>query len=288
MPRSGGRVGATVAGMAVRVARFTGEFAELAEWSGTPEEALRGDQRAADKERWLAWDGDQIAGLLNVWHAPDERVRLFFGRCEPEAFAPLADAIETGCYATIDAGDSQVLAALESGGFREERSENEYEIPVAVHDAPVPDGIRIITADQTELEPLMLLDCAIRADIPGADGWQPDRKWFREETYDSPDFDPAAYRVALDGEDYVGLARIWGRSPSQRYRRLGCVGVLRGYRRRGLARALIARALAPLAAAGESAVTAEADTTNVASHALLAGFGARVTGGTVELYRPGR
>jgi hypothetical protein len=35
-------------------------------------------------------------------------------------------------------------------------------------------------------------------------------------------------------------------------------------------------------------VTAEADTTNLASHTLLTGFGARVTGGTVELYRDGR
>jgi ribosomal protein S18 acetylase RimI-like enzyme len=125
-----------------------------------------------------------------------------------------------------------------------------------------------------------------RQDIPGADGWLPDPVWFREETYDSPFFDPQAYRVALDGDDYVGLARIWLRTPAQRYRRLGCVGLLAPYRRRGLGRALVAQALAPLAAAGESAVTAEADTSNAASHALLTSLGGRVTGGTVELHRP--
>ena len=274
--------------MAIRVARFAGESAQLAHWLGRPEDELGLDSHAADRERWLAWAGDQITGVLNVWHAPDGRARLFFGRCQPEAYAQLAGAIHTGCYATIDARDHDVLAALAAGGFTEVRRESEYEIPVSLVDAPVPAGIRIMTADQTELEPLMLLDCAIRADIPGAEGWQPDPQWFREETYDSPDFDPQAYRVALDGDDYVGLARIWGRSRSQRYRRLGCVGVLRGYRRAGLARALIAQALAPLAAAGETAVTAEADTTNLASHTLLTGFGARVTGGTVELYRDGR
>jgi ribosomal protein S18 acetylase RimI-like enzyme len=274
--------------MVIRVARLAGETAQLAQWSGTPEGELRLDSHAADRELWLAWDSDQITGVLNVWHAPDSRVRLFFGRCQPGAFAPLADAIQAGCYATIDARDDDVLAALAAGGFSEVRRESEYEIPVSLVDAPVPAGIQIITADQTELEPLMLLDAAIRADIPGSDGWQPDPQWFREETYDSPDFDPPAYRVALDGDDYVGLARIWGRSPSQRYRRLGCVGVLRGYRRAGLARALIAQALAPLAAAGETAVTAEADTTNVASHTLLTGFGARVTGSTIEMYRSGR
>jgi hypothetical protein len=41
----------------------------------------------------------------------------------------------------------------------------------------------------------------------------------------------------------------------------------------------------PLSAAGETVVTAEADTTNVASHTLLTGFGGRVTGGTVEYVR---
>lgn len=99
---------------------------------------------------------------------------------------------------------------------------------------PVPPGIRVITADATELEPLMMLDCEIRADIPGSEGWLPDPVWFREETYDSPFFDPQAYRVALDDAGrYVGLARVWKRLPSQRYRRLGCVGVLAGFRRRG-------------------------------------------------------
>jgi GNAT superfamily N-acetyltransferase len=66
----------------------------------------------------------------------------------------------------------------------------------------------------------------------------------------------------------------------------GIVGVLAAHRRRGLARALIAQALAPLADDGETRVTAEADTTNAASDALLRGFGATVTGGTIELRRP--
>jgi ribosomal protein S18 acetylase RimI-like enzyme len=271
----------------VRVARFAGEFAALADWTGVPEPDLR--DRAAyhadDRERWLAWDGGQVTGVLEVWHAPDGRVRLWFGKSRPQTHAALTMAIEPACHVTVDRGEVSVIEALTGAGFAELRQENEYEIPVAAADAPVPAGLRIITADQTELEPLMLLDCAIRADIPGADGWQPDPAWFRVETYDSAAFDPQAYLVALDGADYVGLARIWLRSAGQAHRRLGCVGVLAGYRRRGLARALVARALAPLAAAGETAITAEADTTNIGSHTLLTGFGGRVTGGTVELYR---
>ena len=61
--------------------------------------------------------------------------------------------------------------------------------------------------------------------------------------------------------------------------------MLAGYRRHGLGRALIAQAFAPLVAAGHSAVAAEADATNAASHALLSGFGAQITGSTIELYR---
>jgi ribosomal protein S18 acetylase RimI-like enzyme len=271
----------------VRVASFAGEFAALADWSGTPEQELRAgqDYHSDDSQRLLAWQGNHLAGVLDTWQAPDGRLRLYFGRCHADAYEPLAAAIGAACYATIEQTDHEALQVLAGAGFAELRRENEYVIPVSRVDASVPDGVRIVTADQTELEPLMMLDCAIRADIPGADGWQPDAAWFRAETYDSPDFDPQAYRVALDGDDYIGLARIWLRSPSQVHRRLGCVGVLREYRLRGLARALVAQALAPLAAAGETAVTAEVDTTNIASHTLLTGFGGRVTGGTVELYR---
>jgi ribosomal protein S18 acetylase RimI-like enzyme len=273
--------------MAVRIARFAGEFAQLAVWTGEPEEQLRADEdyQAGEREHWLAWDGDLIVGALHPWRGPDGRHRLYYDRCRADAYQPLAGAIAGECYATADAADGEALGALVQAGFAVNRRENEYEIPVARVAAPVPDGIRIITANATDLEPLMLLDCAVRADIPGSEGWRPDAAWFREETYDSPFFDPQTYRVALDGADYVGLARIWKPLPGQQYGRLGCVGVLRGYRQRGLGRALIAQALAPLAATGAAAVTAEADTGNAASHALLTSFGGRVTGGTIELYR---
>jgi ribosomal protein S18 acetylase RimI-like enzyme len=274
--------------MTVTVTRFAGEFAALAAWTGEPEAELRADEdyHSAGREHWLAWDGGAVVGALHPWRSPDGRLRLYYDKCRPETYGPLAAAVDGECVATVDAADAPALTALTAAGFSELRRENEYEIPVTRTDPPVPAGIEIVTADQTELEPLMLLDCAIRADIPGSDGWQPDATWFREETYDSPFFDPQTYRVALDtGGSYVGLARVWKPLPGRRYGRLGCVGVLAGHRRRGLGRALIAQALAPLAGRQEF-VTAEADTTNVASHALLTSFGARVTGGTVELHRP--
>jgi len=63
--------------------------------------------------------------------------------------------------------------------------------------------------------------------------------------------------------------------------------VLAAYRRRGLGRALLGQALAPLADDGETFVTAEADASDPAAAALLRSFGARVTGGVVELRRSG-
>jgi ribosomal protein S18 acetylase RimI-like enzyme len=274
--------------VSVLITAFAGEFARLAAWTGEAAEQLRADEDyyAADREHWLAWDGQDVVGALHPWRAPDGRQRLYFDKCRPDAYAPLAAAITGECLAMVDAADGVAIAALAEAGFAEDRRENEYEIPVRYVEAAWPAGITIITADETQLQPLMELDCAIRADIPGSDGWQPDPAWFREETYDSPFFDPQTYRVALDGSDYVGLARVWKALPGHRYGRLGCVGVRAAHRRRGLARALIACAFAPLAAAGVAAVTAEADIANRASHNLLTSFGAQVTGATVELRRP--
>ena len=274
--------------MAVTITRFAGEFAALAAWTGEPEVQLRADEdyHRGEREHWLAWDDDLVVGALHPWRAPDGRHRLYFDKCRADAFAPLAGAVAGECFATVDAANAEAQAALTGAGFAQSRCENEYEIPVSRVAAEIPACIEIVRADKTDLEPLMLLDCAIRADIPGSDGWQPDPVWFREETYDSPFYDPRTYCVALDGSGYVGLARIWKPLPGAACGRLGCVGVLAGYRRQGLGRALVARALAPLAGTGQTTVTAEADATNAASHALLTSFGGRVTGSVIELRRP--
>jgi GNAT superfamily N-acetyltransferase len=272
--------------MTVRVAAFAGEYAALAAGTGESEEQLRADEdlHSAQREHWLAWDGPEVVGAVHPWRSPDGRLRLFFDRGRPDAFGPLAAIIGGECFAGFDQDDTAALAALTAVGFTESRREDAYEIPVSLLDVAVPPGIRIVTADRTALEPLAMLDCRLREDVPGADGWQPDLAWFREETYDSPFFDPLTYRVALSGDQYVGLARIWlGPRPVPH---LGLIGVLPGHRRRGVARSLIAAAFAPLAGRGVPHVTAEADATNRASATLLTSLGGRITGGSIELHRP--
>lgn len=68
--------------------------------------------------------------------------------------------------------------------------------------------------------------------------------------------------------------------------RLGLIGVLPAFRRRGLAVALLTHVFGVLAARGQAEVTCEVDETNTASNALFAGLGARRVGGAVELMRP--
>ena len=57
------------------------------------------------------------------------------------------------------------------------------------------------------------------------------------------------------------------------------------YRRRGVARALLARAFWVLHERGQAEVSAEIDDTDTASQTLLGGMGARRRSGTVEFVR---
>jgi RimJ/RimL family protein N-acetyltransferase len=147
-----------------------------------------------------------------------------------------------------------------------------------------PPGIVIISAADADEDDLRRLDDTLRQDVPGTAGWTWDPGDFREETFDSAEFDPATYLVAVDVDSgrYAGLVRVWN-NPGRP--RLGLIGVTRPHRRRGLARALLARAFGVLHLRGQPVVTADADDTNLASRSLLLGLGARREGGSVEFIR---
>jgi RimJ/RimL family protein N-acetyltransferase len=272
-------------GVTLRAAFFDGEYDELGAWTGESREELEAQEEYHSGERqvWLAWDGPRVVGVMKPWLRPDGRRTLYFGPCRPSAYPVLVAHLSGECYTTVDGADGAALESLAALGFRTSRTELRYSIPVTRFDAPVPAGLSIVSAAQTELEPLMYLDCALREDVPGASGWQPDPQWFREETYDSPFFDPDAYLVAVSSGRYVGLVRIWnGPRPQPR---LGMIGVLLEYRRQGLAKALIGQAFAALHSRGVVSVIAEADAGNSASNGLLTGLGGVVTGKDVELRR---
>lgn len=57
---------------ALRITKFAGEFGALAAWTGEPEEQLRAEEEYHSEERdhWLAWDGDDVVGVLQSVAAP--------------------------------------------------------------------------------------------------------------------------------------------------------------------------------------------------------------------------
>ncbi len=253
--------------------------------------------RASPGLTWRALDecveGAKMVGAVTAFLRPDNRWFVFFDDCRADAYGPLLAAVadNTGgdLYATADEADQEAAARFARLGFTQNRREGIFMIPTdpvstGFSDVLVPDDTVIISAEKADEDDLRLLDEALKADVPGNDGWVWDPGDFHEETF-GPDFDPATYLVAADttSGSYMGLARVWvGRSRS----RLGLIAVLPPYRRRGVAKALLARAFAVLHERGQVEVSAEIDDSNTASLTLLGGMGARRRGGTIEFVKP--
>jgi len=208
---------------------------------------------------------------------------LYFDRCRADAYAPLVAVIDGECYAPIDAADNEAVQALLGLGFVQHRREHLYQIPVTSMEVAVPAGLRTVTADRTELEPLMMLDCALREDVPGRRVGSQIRVWFREETYDSP------FSMRRPTGSRSTATPTWG------WRGCGSAAAATAPGHGGRARRVPApgsgpcpdrAGIMPLVERNEKIVEAEADATNIASNTLLASLGGTVVGGTLDMYRP--
>lgn len=224
---------------------------------------------------------------------PDQRCYLFLRDCAPQAYGPLLDAaldaLDQDVYIEVDEAAGDLQRALSDRGFVVNRREHHYLVPTdpavtGLAGRVVPDGFRLISAAQADLDRLRELDDALRQDVPGTDGWRNDPEEFVRQTFATGEFDPATYLLAVDAGTggYAGLVRVWAIA---RVPRLGLVGTVRAHRRQGLATALVAQAFTVLHARGQPVVSCEVDQANSASVALLTGLGARRTGGGVELVR---
>jgi ribosomal protein S18 acetylase RimI-like enzyme len=242
--------------------------------------------------RWCALAADATVGEIRCFVRPDRRCFVFFDSCSAEAFAPLVSAaaaeMRQDLYAEVDEADTEVLLRHEKLGFSFNRLDNLFVIPTdpnltGLVSLAVASDFTLVQADRVEETRLRSLDDALRQDVPGTDGWKWDEAGFREEMSRAV-FDPATYLVAVEGASgqCAGLARIWN-DPARP--RLGLIAVLPQFRRRGLARALLAEAFAVLADRGKTEVSAEVDETNIASLSLIESLGARRIGGTIELIR---
>jgi GNAT superfamily N-acetyltransferase len=82
------------------------------------------------------------------------------------------------------------------------------------------------------------MDWSIVLDMPAPDVLtKPTFEHFEKTTLENPDFLPAGWFIALDGEQYVGESSLW-KSSTDNTLYVGATGVLREYRRRGIATAL--------------------------------------------------
>jgi len=241
---------------------------------------------------WRALEAETEVGAVTAFLRPDHRWFVTFEACREDAFGPLLAAVtgNTGSalYSTLDDGDEHALEVLKLNGFSIARRESTFLIPTdpavsGLRAGAEPDGVVIISGADAYEDQLRLLDDGLRQDVPGADGW----KWhpgdFYEETFDSQ-FDPATYLIAVDTASgaYMSLVRVWN-SPGRP--RLGLIGTLAPFRRRGLATMLLARAFRVLHERGKPDVTAEIDDTNSASRSLLLRPGAQRIGGSIEVVR---
>jgi ribosomal protein S18 acetylase RimI-like enzyme len=240
---------------------------------------------------WHALADDVVVGRGHALHRADGRAFISIDTWADDVFVALAEAITQDLafpvYTVVAEDDREHLGRWSMLGFRDNRREDEYAIPTApeftgLKDAVLPVGFSLVGADRVDEDRLRQLDQTLRQDVPGYTGWVNQPEEFHQLTFENRWFDPATYLIAVYQSEYVGLVRILG---LPRQPRLGLVGVLPEYRRRGLARALLAAALRPLHERGVSTVSAEADESNLASRALLRGIGAVRTGGAIELVR---
>jgi len=198
------------------------------------------------------------------------------GRCFVSLEADEHELPPGELYAIVDETDADPYERL---GFVRQRREYTYVIPVAAIAAELPPDLGMVSAAAADLDRLRKLDDLLRQDLHPGWRWKPDD--FQDETFQAA-FDPRTYLIAAADEEYVALVRVW-RNPGGW--RLGFVGVRRDWRRRGIARALVAEVFGVLLADGVGEVTAEIDDENIASRALFEGLGARPVGAQIELCR---
>jgi len=111
-------------------------------------------------------------------------------------------------------------------------------------------GIELLPIAELEGDPerdrkLYELEREILKDVPFPDRYTPvSFEHFVERTLKSPTLLPEAYFVAVDGERYVGTSALWRSLAEPKELYTGLTGVIRGYRRRGIALALKLKGIA--------------------------------------------
>jgi GNAT superfamily N-acetyltransferase len=149
------------------------------------------------------------------------------------------------------------VAFLRKRGFEEEMRDWESRLNVATFDPTAFAGaeervtgqglilksLAELAGDPDRDRKLYELDWTITLDMPAPDTLtKPSYEHFQKNVLENPDFLPDGWFVALDGDRYVGESALW-KSQTDNSLYVGATGVLREYRRRGIAMALKLRAI---------------------------------------------
>ena len=235
---------------------------------------------------WATADG----AALQAIRRPDGAWSIRLPHDQPSSWPALVEAATgDGCATLVltcpAEQDQEHLLALQRAGFQRARTETIWRLPVAaILTTAVRTEHRLVLVTDLDPEAVVVLDNAIRADIPGCEGWVATGAQLAA-TFEDPGFDPALYLVAqhLGTGGLEGLVRVWDGRPDPR---LGCIGVAASRRRTSLALVLLQAVARTLEARGVRYLTAETDDTNRASQLMAINCGGTAVETSIEWRRP--
>ena len=163
--------------------------------------------------------------------------------------------------------ETSLLALLEARGFAPARHYFEMLRPLdePIPDLPIPQGLEVRQpSGEEEYRTIFAADKAASQDEWGS--FEPSERGY-ERYRNDPNFDPSMWVVAWDGDAVAGAVRNWideeeNRVSGRLWGYTEDIFVVRPYRRRGLARALIARSLRMHADRGMTHANLGVDTEN--------------------------
>ncbi|MDD5468191.1 MAG: GNAT family N-acetyltransferase [Anaerolineales bacterium] len=171
-------------------------------------------------------------------------------------------------YFEVFAADSEIgcIALLLNHGFNPVRYSYRMVRPNlnAIPDCPLPAGLEI---RPVQPEHLHAIHAASMEAFQDEWGFSPDEEPSVEQWQEDPKFDPGLWQVAWDGEQVAGMVLTFvNRSENEKFKRqrgwTENICVRRPWRKRGLARALIAASLRDLKQRGLSEAALGVDTEN--------------------------
>ncbi|MEO8228182.1 MAG: GNAT family N-acetyltransferase [Chloroflexota bacterium] len=190
--------------------------------------------------------------------------------------------------------DLRGRALLEGAGYEVVRRSSHLVRPDldAIPDLPLPSGFEVRPIDPTDMAQIKGVWDAGTEAFGEHWGESPDESSEDQFTrfVESPEFDPRLWQVAFSGDEVAGHILNYLDASESDGTRTGwteSIGVREPYRRRGLARALLARSLQTVRDAGATRAALGVDAGNV-NHALelYESLGFRVIAEQLEFHRP--